>query len=372
MGRVAVTDAEQLSALGHEVHVFTPQRGAEANAQGKPYEVHEMSAWLRFGNAALVPGAVTIPKNFDLTVLHYPFFGGAEPLWFGRLLGVRGKLIVYYHMDVVGRGVFLPIFFANSRLMMPRVLKSADTVLVSTKDYAESGNLARLMEVKPGLFRELSLAVNTERFKPGTTVDGLAEKLCCEPEDQVVLFVAGLDKAHYFKGLSNLLLAMTAPELSKAKLVVVGGGDMRGEYEEEAERLGLRGRVVFAGFVDDAELPDYYRLADVFAFPSTDKSEAFGVAALEAMSSGVPVVSSNLAGVRTIVRDGVTGVRVPPGSSSALALALADLLSDEEKRSQMGRNARDMAVREYSVEARTSNWRAIVEDLFPDWRHFSE
>jgi len=371
MGRVAVCDAGLLSGLGHEVHVFTSQRGAVKEAEGQPYAVHELKAWLRWGHGAFAPGTAWIPGNFDLTILHYPFFGGAEPLWFGRLLGVRGKLLVYYHMDVTSRGPFYPFLLFNRRFALRKLVGSADRVLVSTMDYAEHGDLARVVETRRGLFGELFLTVDTERFSPKETRDGLAAELGCKPEDKVVLFVAGLDKAHYFKGLGNLLLAMTAPELEKAKLVVVGGGDLREEYERQAEVLGLRGRAVFAGFVDDADLPDYYRLADVMAFPSIDKSEAFGIAALEAMSSGLPVVASNLAGVRTIVREGETGLRVPAGSSSALTLALDRVLSDGEFRREMGRNARDMVVREYSDAARQKGWDAIVKDMFPDWRHFS-
>jgi glycosyltransferase involved in cell wall biosynthesis len=286
--------------------------------------------------------------------------------------GAHGKLVVYYHMDAIGSGWLRPFISLHSRLMMPRIIRSADRVLVTTMDYAEKGNLSRLVETRPGLFRELKLTVDIDRFAPGPRDAGLSSRLGLSSSDRVVLFVGGLDRAHYFKGLSKLLLAMTVPELERARLIVVGSGDLMPQYEAEAERLGLRGRAVFAGKVADGELPDYYRLADVLAFPSTDKSEAFGIAALEALSSGVPVVASDLAGVRTIVRDGETGLRVPAGSASALALAVSRLLEDDELRRKTGESARQMVVREYSDSARMEGWSLVLEELFPDWGHFSQ
>src|SRR5690606_11562733 len=136
---------------------------------------------------------------------------------------------------------------------------------------------------------------------------------------------------------------------------------LRPEYERRAKELGLGDRVVFAGGVSDAELAGLHRLSDVFAFPSIDRSEAFGIAALEAASSGNPVVASDLDGVRTIVRNGDTGYLVRPGSVSALASRLADLFADGGARKRLGDRGRKMAVEEYSESARRERWRRIVE-----------
>ncbi len=100
-----------------------------------------------------------------------------------------------------------------------------------------------------------------------------------------------------------------------------------------------------------------------FAFPSTDSSEAFGIAALEAMSCGLPVVASDLPGVRTIVRDGVTGWRCEPGSVSSFAVSLARLLGDENDLYRFGQNARKMAVEEYTNDIRAKKLNRIVSEL---------
>jgi glycosyltransferase involved in cell wall biosynthesis len=374
MGRVAETDARQLAALGHEVTVLTSQRGAAAAATGLPYRVQQLPVWLRLpnvSNGVFVPTVAAALGRYDLVVLHYPFYGAAEPIWVAKLLGRRGKLLIIYHMDALGAGWLRPFMAAHSRFVMPHLVTTADLVAVTTMDYARNGNLARVMGTHPMLFRELRLAVDVERFAPGPRDADLLARYGLAADERLVVFLGGLDRPHYFKGLVNLLLAMTVPGLVHAKLLVIGSGELRAEYEDQAEKLGLRGRVVFAGNVSDEELPDHLRLGSVLAFPSIDKSEAFGIAALEAMACGVPVVASDLAGVRTIVREGETGRRVPSGSASALGMALADVLADEPRRRQMGEAARAMAVREYSEPARLEAWRGLVEEVHPDWQHFS-
>jgi glycosyltransferase involved in cell wall biosynthesis len=179
----------------------------------------------------------------------------------------------------------------------------------------------------------------------------------------VITLVGGLDKAHYFKGVPTLLRAIASTDLSDTRLVIVGQGDLRPKYEEYARQLGVAGRVIFAGSVSEDELPAYHRLGDVFAFPSVDQSEAFGIAALEALACGVPVVSSDLPGVRTIVREGETGLRVPAGSASALAAALVRMLGNEDMRRTMGAAAREMAVKEFSLESRQAKLGKIVNEM---------
>ena len=89
---------------------------------------------------------------------------------------------------------------------------------------------------------------------------------------------------------------------------------------------------------------------DVFVLPSIDRCEAFGIAQLEAMACGKPVVSSDLpTGVRFVNRDGVTGLLCPPGDSDALAAALTRLLDDGALRARMGKDALRRVEQEFSA-----------------------
>ncbi|MEY4745012.1 MAG: hypothetical protein RL272_957 [Candidatus Parcubacteria bacterium] len=360
MGAVAALDARQLAALGFDVHVFTPSPGVR---QGHPYAMHALHPLLRYGNAAFVPGVAALPRKFDAVLLHYPFFGGAEPLAFASRLAGKGRLILAYHMDVVGSGPLKTAFAFHTRWWMPRILRAADRILVTSMDYAWHGNLMRYDSDAAPKLRELPPAVDVARFSPGPKSEGLLRRHGLAAADRVVTFVGGLDRAHYFKGIPVLLRALASRPLAGAKAVIVGDGDLRPAFENDARSLGLGARVVFVGAASDAELPAYHRLGDVFAFPSVDRSEAFGIAAVEAAASGVPVVASDLPGVRTAVRQGVNGIRVAPGSASALALALASVLDDEAARRRLGEAGRAVAVSDYAEEPRLARWKAVAAEL---------
>jgi glycosyltransferase involved in cell wall biosynthesis len=365
IGKVAEMDARQLAALGHRVTVYVPGRGGEGErGRGGEYEVRRLTPWLRYGNAAFVPGVAGLLKRHDAVILHYPFFGGAEPLWLARRIGTaKAKLIISYHMDVVGRGPLRWLFAAHTRWCMPAIIREADRIVPTSLDYAASSAIAGLFKEEPERFRELAPSVDTDAFAPGPKPPELLTRYGIGPDERVAVFVGGLDKAHYFKGIPQLLSALTVRDLAGVRAVVVGGGGLKDGYERLSERLGIAGRVNFCGPVSDRELPSHYRLGDVFVFPSVDRSEAFGIAALEAMASGVPVIASDLPGVRTIVRDGKTGIRILAGSASALAEAMVRMMGDDALRRRMGEAAREMAAREYGEAARTKKWKAIMADL---------
>jgi glycosyltransferase involved in cell wall biosynthesis len=117
-------------------------------------------------------------------------------------------------------------------------------------------------------------------------------------------------------------------------LVVVGGAGWRTESEEqEIESLGLSGRVHFAGYVPQADLTAIYNAAAVFVFPSLH--EGFGLAALEALACGTPVVCSNTASLPEVTGD--AALLVDPQDHGAIAAAIARLLDEPELSQLLGR-----------------------------------
>ncbi|MEY4723279.1 MAG: hypothetical protein RLZZ324_792 [Candidatus Parcubacteria bacterium] len=382
IGKVAETDAMQLAALGYDVTVFAPGASAEekrvpvtastgatsAGAPGKAYALRRLPSWFRYGHAAFAPNAGALLNRYDAVLLHFPFFGAAEPLMLSRLFAsprkraTQAKIILSYHMDVTGRGIVVPLFSLPTRLMTSRFACAADRVLVTSTDYAAASRLAPDFAAQPERFRALAPGVDVHRFSPGPKNAELLARWGIPADAPVIVFTGGLDEAHYFKGIPVLLRAFAAEALDAARLLIIGEGGMKKLYQEMAAILGVADRVIFAGAVPDAALPETLRLGDVFAFPSTDSSEAFGIAALEAMSCGLPVVASDLPGVRTIVRPAQTGMLVPPGSASALAVALATLCGDARKRRSLGETARAMAENEYAYERRTEQLALIMKE----------
>lgn len=339
-GNVCDHHTRELARRGHEVHIFT------AAVAGAPDEelrygvvIHRLQPLLRVGNAPVLLALLHQLKHFDLIHLHFPFFGGeitAVIAWLRRM-----PLVITYHQDVLLDGLLGVI----ERVQRPTVgrfaLRSASRVLFTSQDYGRASWARALLRGREHVIDALPNGVDTRIFHPGEAPVDLRARHRLEPSDQVALLVAALDRAHYFKGVEVFLQAL-AQLPSAVKGVIVGDGELREHYAAVAHRAGLGGRVAFAGRVRQADLPCYYRLADVTVLPSTTMGEAFGLVLVESLASGTPVIASNLPGVRTVVTMGAQGdgILVEPRNPTALAAALREILSDEHTRRVMGQRGR--------------------------------
>ncbi len=129
-----------------------------------------------------------------------------------------------------------------------------------------------------------------------------------------------------------------------ARLIFVGDGPDRPKAEEEAHRLGVDGRVLFLG--KQASVAELLACADLFLLPS--ESESFGLSALEAMASEVPVVGTRCGGLQELIDDGITGRLLPVGDVEGMAEAAVEILGDEAKWKAMGEAGRQIAIERYS------------------------
>jgi glycosyltransferase involved in cell wall biosynthesis len=145
------------------------------------------------------------------------------------------------------------------------------------------------------------------------------------------------------------------------------------EYPKLLRRLAAQRHVEFLGVVPDADLPSLYRSAQVLAFPSVDRtcygreveiSELLGLAAIEAMASGTPVVASSVGGLSEVVEEGVTGFLVEPGNVAELRGRLAQVLADRRLAAQLGRNARERFLEKFTWEACAERCLAAYSELF--------
>lgn len=143
-------------------------------------------------------------------------------------------------------------------------------------------------------------------------------------------------------------------------LVVFGQGPLRESLEVEARRLGLGERVRFAGFRKD--LPRWLGCLDLLVHPAL--MEGLGVSLLQASAAGVPIIASRAGGMPEAVRDGESGLLVPPGDVPALRAAIDRLLAEPELRQRLGAGGRLLVDREFSalpmVEGNLRNYREIT------------
>jgi glycosyltransferase involved in cell wall biosynthesis len=352
-GRVCADQAAQLGRRGHAITVYCPAPGRRRETDAGPPRLIRLPTWLHAGNAALTPGHLGIPRP-DLLHLHYPYYGGGDLAWLDAALR-RIPYVVTYHQDVELAGAFGVVARRHHALVGRRILTGARLIMATSLDYAEHSRLASYLQ-KGGAVVELANGIDTTRFRPAPPDIALRAAHNVRANDKVVLFVGSLDRAHYFKGIDVLLRALTILSDLSIRLLVIGRGELRPAYERMATALGLASRVCFDDAVEDEDLPAHYRLADVLVLPSTTGGEAFGVVLLEALASGVPVVASNLPGVRTVVTRTGGGLLTPPNDAPALAGALRALLTDDDRRRALGSAGRAAAERLYA-------WPKIIDRL---------
>jgi N-acetyl-alpha-D-glucosaminyl L-malate synthase BshA len=141
--------------------------------------------------------------------------------------------------------------------------------------------------------------------------------------------------------------------------VLVGDGPERPRALQQAADLGLGEDVLFLG--RHASVEDLLACADLFLLPSA--SESFGLAALEAMACGTPVIASNAGGLPEVVEDGVSGYLLPVGATDAMAEAGVRVLKDDALRRKMRAAARKIAVEKFSADAIVPQYEKLYEKV---------
>jgi len=260
-----------------------------------------------------------------------------------QLLGASNiPFVITYHADIIKQKRFLPIYRPILRLLFKkaqRIIFSAAENLSSFSRQFGHGN--KCIVIPFGVEIEALSLHEGEKAE----VDTLRREL----GEGIVLFVGA---ARYYKGLDVLLSAMTAVN---GHLIVAGRDTDGAALKHMANDLGVGGKVVFCGEVSPSRLRVLMHAADIFVLPSIDRCETFGMAQLEAMACSKPVVSTDLpTGVRSVNRNGITGLVIPPGETDALANSLNRLILDPGLRAEFGEAARRRIEQEFDVDRMVS------------------
>jgi rhamnosyl/mannosyltransferase len=328
-----------------EVLVANDGRADEESLVGG-VRVARAGTLLRLGAAPLCPGMARRIRDSRADIVHLQFPNPTAVLSY-LASGRRGPLVVTYQSDIVRQKVLGRSF----RPLLYHFLRRADRIIATTPNYVESSPVLRDFR---GRCRVIPLGLPAERF---ARVD--AEAVGRLRERFGPRLVLGVGRLVYYKGFEHLVRAMREVE---GQLVIVGEGPLRAALERERDAANLGGRVHLLGEVEDVR--PYFQAADVFAFPSTARSEAFGLAQLEAMACGVPVVNTRLdSGVPYVSVDGETGLTVPPADPSALAAALNRLLGDATLRARFGEAARLRARREFDADLMADRTLRLYEEV---------
>lgn len=202
-----------------------------------------------------------------------------------------------------------------TRLLLRRV----DHV-VSISEFTK-GSFLEWARVPEHLVTVIPCCVEADRFAAGPKSPALVNRYGLAGR-RVLMTVARLSHAERYKGVDEVIgvLPMVAESIPNISYLVVGDGPDRRRLETKAHACGVADRVVFAGYIDEAEKAVHYRLADLFVMPG--RGEGFGIVYLEAMACGIPVIASTLDASRETMLGGRAGDVVNPDEPEELRLAI--------------------------------------------------
>lgn len=356
MGQVAYEEATRLVAAGHQVTVFTLDKGGAADTGA--FSVVRLRPWLRLGDAGFVPGLTRLLAGFEVIHLHYPWYGGAE--WAASAAKRYNiPLVVTYHMDAAPQGLVKRLVQKVYDVWVPkRIFRHAARVITVSKDHVETAAFFSLLDTSKLV--EIANGVNTKVFHPLTSPT-LPPKLQGWEGAKIVLFVGN---PLPFKRLDLIIQAIAAIPDDQVRLVVVSDGYELPKYQALACDIDVEERVRFVGrAATQAELNQYYNAAHCLVVASDNAAESFALVTLEALAAGCPAIVSDIPGVRSKVVPGVDGWHFTAGSVPALAAAIEQAVAQSPtERAAFGRAGREKVARLFSWDEHVAKLIRVYTD----------
>jgi len=291
----------------------------------------------------------------DIVHLHAPYpIGEACNLWFGR----GKRTVISWHSDIVRQKSLLRVYAPVLR----QVITRADRIIPASEAYARSSIWLRDRLDK---CRIVPYGIDAERFKDqrSEAAESLRQRLLAPFLPAQPLLLIGVGRLRYYKGFDDVIRAVA--QLPHVVAVIAGIGPMAAELKALAAQLQVSDRIIFPGEPTDAELPLYLQAADAYAMPSTSRAESFGIATLEAMSCGLPAITTEIGTATSwINQDGVTGFVVPPLNPPALAGAI-EKMQDATQRQRMSQAARARVLQEFTWQKMVERVQQVYQEISP-------
>jgi glycosyltransferase involved in cell wall biosynthesis len=294
-------------------------------------------------NLPLVP-SFAVPSGFGRTLI-----STVHSTWKGEAEAIRGE--PYSRLN--SNEKFMVSFNWLLRVFEERMLERSNRV-IAVSDFTRR-ELLQYYKVKEAKIRVIHNGVDVDKFKPAADKLKAKAELGFNPEDKAILSVGRL---YARKGLFTLIesMAFVTRKFRNAKFIIAGKGlsnEMK-KLVSYATKLGVKDNIVFTGYFPDKKLPRLYQAADIFAFSTFYENLPFAV--LEALSTGLPVVTTRVGGIPEMIDSGKNGFLVEPSNSKELADKILYYLEHPAAASEMGLLARK------TIESQF-DWRLIVKKV---------
>ncbi|MFP4514639.1 MAG: glycosyltransferase family 4 protein [Parcubacteria group bacterium] len=315
--------------------------------------VYYLKPLIQVGQAAVLPSLFFKLKKYDAIILHHPFFGTNEILYLYRLFNKKQKLYIYYHMDVKALNPVYKLLSIPGQICAKALIKQADKVIVSSLDYIKDSQIKKLYRSNPEKYQAIAFHLNEDYYHKNFEIE--------DSNNIQLLFVGGLDKAHYFKGVENLIKACSKLEQKNWTLNIVGSGDLLDKYKKLVFNLNLDKNIKFLNNVNDKELKEIYKRSDIIILPSLNQNEAFGIVLIEAMANSTAIIASDLKGVNQVFDD-TCGLKVSPGNIMDLKNKIASLINKPQVIKNFKKEAFYLAQKRYLAKNIKEKWLKILKE----------
>jgi glycosyltransferase involved in cell wall biosynthesis len=357
--------ARALAARGHQVTVITSRYDPSLPAHEIKDGVEIIRPWvlMRLSKGVIMPDMIWhVAKKLreaDVVSLHVPQLDAALDAVLARLMGK--PVVLTYHCDLrLPKGFIHGLANQASHVANHISAIAANVIVTNTQDYADNSPflknyLGKVQVIPPPSELAAFTPADVEAFRQKFAIDG---------QQKIIGMVARLATE---KGVEYLVYALPGVKaaLPNTRAMFVGQyQDVLGE-EKYAARLEPLIRDLgkdhwsFLGVLSPVELAVFYHLSSVIVLPSLNGTESFGMVQIESMSSGTPVIASNLPGVRQPVLSTGMGKIIPPRDAGALETALVDVL---EHRDRFGGDSQAIAQR-YAPDTIAAEYEEIFKKL---------
>lgn len=299
--------------------------------------------WGRFLAAPLNPTFPYLIYKMGLTadILHFHLPNPTAVIAY-LLSRLNKPVVVTYHSDIVRQRKMSKVFTPFLEYFLKHCV---DRIIATSPQYKRNSRILCKYRKKCDI---IPLGIDLDFYEKHTRPDNDIAAIKRQYGPRIILFVG---KFRYYKGLTILIQAMKNVD---ATLLLVGNGPCSKQIRNAIKMFGLEHKIVFLNEVSDRKLAECFQICDIFVLPSIQKSEAFGIVLLEAMTNGKPVISTDLGtGTSFINVHKETGYVVESNNPRKLSEAINLLFSNPDLMKKFGANGKDRVRKNFSSDIMT-------------------
>lgn len=302
---------DMLCAVNPDFKPGTIQLGPNARILCVPTVVKLAATMI---SPAMIIKLKKICAEYDIIHIHHPDPMACMALFFS---GYKGKVVLHWHSDILKQKLLLKFYEPFQRWLINR----ADVIVGTTPVYVKESPFLQQVQHKT-----THIPIGILPLQPDSVQ---AAQIKAQYAGKKIVFSLG--RLVEYKGFCYLIEA--ASMLKEDCVILIGGtGPLRESLQKQVDEIGLNEKVILLGYISDDDLPAYFEACDLFVLSSIQKTEAFAIVQIEAMSCRTPVVATRIpeSGVSWVNKHQVSGLNVEPGNAAEMASAISSILSDDD------------------------------------------